>query len=202
MSCGFASASESRGCSDPPETSAYLCSRRCAGHTTGDRTSSTAADRPPQRNWVLFRTRWRRPRTPFGARCSCGPTPPPGPRSARLTINCSNSEASPARSGHAIVANALVTIPAPALLKSVVRRPPMTGRLGSDSALDWELLDGRAPNADTPRRCSTAGRDVLGEHQHLRVTHVIRELRSLSSPVRHFVFEFSERRPPSYRLAC
>jgi hypothetical protein len=27
-------------------------------------------------------------------------------------------------------------------------------------------------------------------------------VRSLSSPVRRFVFEFSERRPPSYRLAC
>ena len=27
-------------------------------------------------------------------------------------------------------------------------------------------------------------------------------LRSLSSPVRRFVFEFSERRPASYRLAC
>jgi hypothetical protein len=46
-------------------------------------------------------------------------------------------------------------------------------------------------------------RALRPESVYATVSRLRRRLgRSLSSPVRRFVFEFSERRPPSYRLAC
>ena len=41
-----------------------------------------------------------------------------------------------------------------------------------------------------------------GGLRHLTANTIREDARNLSSPVRRFVFEFSERRPPSCRLAC
>ena len=63
-------------------------------------------------------------------------------------------------------------------------------------------LGGKGWGGKNRHRRETAGAPVSGQADASVATEALEGPRSLSSPVRRFVFGFSERRAPSCRQAC